>query len=132
MPDVNRRAALIVAGLTGFLGIALGAFGAHALKHILNVNHMILVWNTAVLYHLVHAPVLMMLAQTKTGNSTVNAPPFLCFCVGILFFSGSLYVLALTNIPWLGAITPVGGLLLMAGWLLIALGAFKGVFTEEL
>ena len=122
---MNHRAALIVTGLTGFSGIALGAFGAHALKHLLSLNHMILIWNTAVLYHLVHAPVLLMLAQRKKGDDTICAPSFLCFCLGILLFSGSLYALALTNFHWIGFITPVGGLLLMAGWLLIALGAFK-------
>jgi len=118
---MNRRAALLVAGATGFLGIALGAFGAHALKGVLEANHGRDLWNTAVLYHLVHAPVLLWLVR----GIFVAVAPFLCVTSGILLFSGSLYALAVTKITWLGAITPIGGLLLMAGWLLIAVGAFQ-------
>jgi uncharacterized membrane protein YgdD (TMEM256/DUF423 family) len=118
---MNRRAALMVAGATGFLGIALGAFGAHALKGVLEANHGRDLWNTAVLYHLVHAPVLLWLAR----GTVVAAAPFLCVTSGILLFSGSLYALALTKISWLGAITPIGGLLLMAGWLLIGVASFR-------
>jgi len=113
---MSRRAALLVAGLTGLLGIALGAFGAHALKDLLLLHHSHEIWNTAVLYHLVHVPVLLWLVR----GESVCAASFLCFTGGILLFSGSLYALALTDIHWLGAITPLGGLLLMVGWLLIA------------
>lgn len=118
---MTRRAALFVAGLTGLLGIALGAFGAHLLKGLLELNHAREIWNTAVLYHLVHAPALLWAA---------TAEPFLqgailCWTVGILLFSGSLYALALTKISVLGAITPIGGLLLMAGWAIVGLRAFK-------
>jgi uncharacterized membrane protein YgdD (TMEM256/DUF423 family) len=118
---MGRRAALMVAGATGFLGIALGAFGAHALKGVLEAHHSRDLWNTAVLYHLVHAPVLLWLLR----GSVVAWIPFLCMCLGILLFSGSLYALALTSITILGAITPLGGLLLMCGWLLIAVSAFR-------
>ena len=118
---MNRRVALLVAGLAGFLGIALGAFGVHVLKDLLQLHHSRGIWNTAVLYHLVHVPVLLWLVK----GESVCAAPFLCFTGGILLFSGSLYALAVTEIHWIGAITPVGGLLLMAGWLLIAYGAFR-------
>jgi len=70
---MERRAALLVAGATGFLGIALGAFGAHALKGLLELHHAREIWNTAVLYHLVHAPVLLLLARLQT------------FCLASLF-----------------------------------------------
>ena len=118
---MSRRAALFVAGLTGFFGIALGAFGAHALHGLLAANETRDLWNTAVLYHLVHAPAILWAA---------TAEPFLqgailCWVLGILLFSGSLYALALTKISVLGAITPVGGLLLMAGWAIVGLRAFK-------
>jgi len=113
---MERRAALMVAGATGFLGIALGAFGAHALKGLLEIHHAREIWNTAVLYHLVHAPVLLWLAREQS----VPRIPFLCFAFGILIFSGSLYLLAVTGITWLGAVTPIGGLLLMVGWAWIA------------
>jgi len=118
---MNRRAALQVAGATGFLGIALGAFGAHALKGLLDANHARDLWNTAVLYHLVHAPVLLWLAR----GTVVAAAPFLCVTSGILLFSGSLYALALSKISWIGAITPIGGLLLMAGWAIVGFRGFK-------
>jgi len=118
---MNRRAALLVAGATGFLGIALGAFGAHALKGVLEANHGRDLWNTAVLYHLVHAPVLLWLAR----GTIVATAPFLCVTSGILLFSGSLYALAVTKISWIGAITPIGGLLLMAGWAIVGIRGFK-------
>ena len=121
---MSRRAALpglFVAGLTGFLGIGLGAFGAHALKGVLEIHHAREIWNTAVLYHLVHAPVLLWLAREQS----VPRIPFLCFVFGILIFSGSLYLLAVTGITWLGAVTPIGGLLLMAGWASIAWNGFR-------
>ncbi|MEY2519081.1 MAG: hypothetical protein QOF24_840 [Verrucomicrobiota bacterium] len=103
----------IAAGLC-FLAVALGAFGAHALKATLQASGMLEVWNKAVLYHLVHSVALVALALHGTGNRAA------CFFIiaGILFFSGSLYVMAL--IPhqrdWLGAITPLGGLCFLAGW----------------
>ena len=118
---MSRRTALMVAGATGFLGVALGAFGAHALKGVLEFHHSRDLWNTAVLYHLVHAPVLLWLGRA----SVVAWSPFLCMTLGILLFSGSLYALALTGVSIIGAITPVGGLLLMSGWLLIARSAFR-------
>jgi uncharacterized membrane protein YgdD (TMEM256/DUF423 family) len=110
-----------MAAATGLLAIALGAFGAHALKGVLEVNQTRDLWNTAVLYHLVHAPALLWAA---------TAEPFLqgailCWVLGILLFSGSLYALALTKISVLGAITPVGGLLLMAGWAIVGMRAIR-------
>ena len=119
---MTRRAALLVASMAGFSAIGLGAFGAHALKMQLEAHHARDLWNTAVLYHLVHAPVLLWLAR----GTSVAASPFLCFTGGILLFSGSLYTLALTGIGMLGAVTPIGGLLLMAGWILIGVGSFRG------
>lgn len=118
---MNRRAALLVAGATGFLGIALGAFGAHALKGVLEANHARDLWNTAVLYHLVHAPALLWVATAEP----LLKGAVLCWGSGILFFSGSLYALALTKISWLGAITPIGGLLLMAGWAIVGIRGLK-------
>ena len=108
-----------IGSLLAFLGVALGAFGAHALRERLSPA-MLQVWNTAVLYHLLHAVALFALglyartsgADVKVGGSLLTA--------GVLVFSGSLYALALTGIKPLGAITPVGGLLFLAGWLWIA------------
>lgn len=106
----------IAAGL-GFLAVGLGAFGAHALKGALQTNDTTEVWKTAVLYHFVHALALLVLAVLP-GASRAAAGLFLA---GIVLFSGSLYLLALTNIKWLGAVTPLGGLCFLAGWLALIL-----------
>ncbi len=114
--DVSFVTAQRLAALAGFLAVALGAFGAHGLKATLETNGTLAVWQTAALYHLVHAVVLLVLAQ-KTAVARV---PFALFGAGIVIFSGSLYTLALTNVKWLGAITPLGGVCLLAGWLALA------------
>lgn len=101
----------IAAGLC-FLAVALGAFGAHWLKPTLEAHGLIDVWNKAVLYHFIHAIALFALALFGAAN---RGAWWLLF-VGIFLFSGSLYVMALTNVRWLGAITPVGGLCFLAGW----------------
>lgn len=101
-----------VAAILCFLAVALGAFGAHSLKNILAASGMIEVWNKAVLYHLVHAVALVALALHGAGDRGAHY----LLLAGILFFSGSLYLLALTNVRWLGALTPVGGLCFLAGW----------------
>jgi uncharacterized membrane protein YgdD (TMEM256/DUF423 family) len=103
-----------IAAALCFLAVALGAFGAHSLKQTLEMHSMLDVWNKAVLYHFIHAIALLTLALFGAAN---RGAWWLLFA-GILIFSGSLYVLAL--IPqardWLGAITPFGGLCLLAGW----------------
>lgn len=116
-----HRGVLITAVAAGFLAIALGAFGAHALRGVLEANQSRELWNTAVLYHLVHAPALLWAATLEPLLQGV----ILCWVLGILLFSGSLYALALTKISMLGAITPIGGLLLMAGWAIVGIRAFK-------
>ncbi len=95
-----------------FLAVALGAFGAHALKGTLQTNATTDVWKTAVLYHFVHAIALLVLATLPAANRAAAG----LFVSGIVIFSGSLYLLALTNVKWLGAITPLGGLCFLAGW----------------
>ena len=94
-----------------FLAVALGAFGAHALKSILEANQSRPTWNTAVLYHFLHGLALIVL-------SLHNANRLACylFLAGIFLFSGSLYALAATQASWLGPITPLGGLCFLAGW----------------
>lgn len=101
--------AIQIAAALGFIGVALGAFGAHGLKDLLTTNNTLAIWQTAVLYQLVHA-VAGLFAATRIPTVT-----FL-WAVGVVFFSGSLYFLAVTNIKWLGAITPIGGLFFLAGW----------------
>ena len=95
-----------------FAAVGLGAFGAHALKDTLHSHDMADVWNKAVLYHFIHAIALFVLALFGTSN---RGAWWLLFA-GIFLFSGSLYVMALSNLRWLGAITPFGGLCFLAGW----------------
>src|SRR5690606_15133873 len=105
-------------GLVGALGVLLGAFGAHALRARLSAE-MMSVFSTASLYHLVHAPVLLAIAlHAKSTGSSARLTCSL-FTAGITCFSGSLYLLATTGTRGLGAITPLGGLLLTAAWLSI-------------
>jgi uncharacterized membrane protein YgdD (TMEM256/DUF423 family) len=113
---MNDTLALRLAALTGFCAVALGAFGAHGLKATLEINGTLANWQTAALYHLVHAVVLLALAL----RGTVARLTFALFGSGIVIFSGSLYALAITNLKWLGAITPLGGLCLLGGWLALA------------
>ena len=97
-----------------FLAVALGAFGAHSLRSIIESHGMIEVWNKAVLYHFLHAVALLVLAL----HGAANRGAWWLLFAGIVLFSGSLYMMAL--IPqvrdWLGAITPLGGLCFLAGW----------------
>jgi uncharacterized membrane protein YgdD (TMEM256/DUF423 family) len=104
------------------LAVALGAFGAHGLKSRVSAE-MLTVWQTAVLYHLVHALGLLLVGllalhlPVRAAGWTLQA--------GIVLFSGSLYLMVLTGIRPLGMITPLGGVAFLAGWLLLALAALK-------
>jgi uncharacterized membrane protein YgdD (TMEM256/DUF423 family) len=117
---MNSAQATRIATALGFLAVALGAFGAHGLKGTLEVNQTTAVWEKAVLYHFIHAVMLFVLAQRPLLRGA-----WVCFLVGIVVFSGSLYILAVSNVKWLGAITPVGGVSFLAGWLWLFLRAGK-------
>lgn len=110
---MNSTIALRIAAVFGFLAVAFGAFGAHGLKVTFDAYGTGEIWKTASLYHALHAVVLLVLAQ----RASVPRVAVLLFAAGIVVFSGSLYLLAVTNVKWLGAITPFGGLSLLAGWL---------------
>jgi uncharacterized membrane protein YgdD (TMEM256/DUF423 family) len=103
-----------------FLGVALGAFGAHALKARLAPEDLG-TWHTAVLYHLIHALALFALGLYAPARDPGMKGPGALFALGILLFSGSLYALALTGVKPLGAITPLGGMCFLAGWAWLAL-----------
>jgi uncharacterized membrane protein YgdD (TMEM256/DUF423 family) len=111
---------LITAALAGATGVALGAFGAHALRERLDPAALA-TWQTAVLYHLIHACVLLGLALFARATGRAVGVPFALFAAGIVLFSGSLYLLALTGARWLGPVTPLGGLAFLAGWVALAL-----------
>ena len=107
----------------GFLAIALGASGAHGAVHDkLVALGQLAHWETAVQYHLPHAVVLLLLTLVAS-TKPLMVWAWRMFFVGILLFSGSLYVLAYTGTKWLGAVTPLGGLSFMIGWVMIAMSA---------
>lgn len=108
------------------LGVVLGAFGAHGLKARVSAE-MLVIFETGVRYHLIHALGILAVAfgLSRWPSGFVVAAGWL-FVVGILVFSGSLYVMTLTGAKWLGAITPLGGLAFILGWTALAIGALRG------
>jgi uncharacterized membrane protein YgdD (TMEM256/DUF423 family) len=116
---------LFLSAALGFLGVLLGAFAAHGLDSRLSPR-MLANFETGARYQMYHALAMGLAAFAVRGRAArlANAAGFL-FLIGILLFSGSLYVLALTGITRLGMITPLGGLSLMAGWVALALAALK-------
>ena len=114
------RTFLLIGALAGFTAVALGAFGAHGLRARLGPD-MLAVFETGVRYHMYHALALMLTAQMmgRTSGRLIVAAGWL-FAAGIVLFSGSLYLLALTGITILGAVTPIGGLAFLAGWACLA------------
>ena len=115
--DMSERLTKRVAALLGFFGVLFGAFGAHILSRHLEGSGATPIWQTGVLYHLFHALVLLVLS----GWRPVPRTAYNLILAGVIVFSGSLYTLALTNIKWFGAITPLGGVCILAGWLVLAL-----------
>lgn len=109
--------AVRIAAFFGFLAVVLGAFGAHALKGILEQNQTSGIWEKAVFYHFVHTIMMFVIALYWPRFRG----PWFAFLCGIVIFSGSLYLLALTNVRWLGAITPFGGGSFIIGWLWLAI-----------
>ncbi len=104
------------AALLGAAGVALGAFGAHALRGRLPPE-LLATWQTAVQYHLFHSVALLALGLYATASGRPVRLPALLLAGGIVLFSGSLYLLAGAGQRWAGPVTPLGGLLLIAGWL---------------
>lgn len=112
----SNRTMRTIAALSGFAAVALGAFGAHALRSTLAALATVDSWNTASLYHLVHSAVLLCLAVAWPRARL----SFWLFVVGIVLFSGSLYVFSVTGLKGVAMAAPVGGTCLMAGWLALA------------
>ncbi|MDG2364644.1 MAG: DUF423 domain-containing protein [Methylococcaceae bacterium] len=117
---------LLVGALAGLTGVLLGAFGAHGLRESLSPA-MLTIYKTGVDYQMWHALALMGIALLLRYNpdekSLIRAGWF--FLLGIVFFSGSLYMLACFNMKWLGMVTPVGGVFFIVGWVLLALFSLK-------
>ncbi|HCN46501.1 MAG TPA: DUF423 domain-containing protein [Pseudomonas sp.] len=119
------RSFLLLAAFFGFTGVALGAFAAHGLKARLSAEYLA-IFHTGVTYQLIHALALFGVAILSThlpGRLTAWAGSL--FILGILLFSGSLYLLTLTGVGKLGIITPLGGTAFLAGWLCLGLAAWR-------
>lgn len=124
---MSRNQLLFIAGLLGATGVALGAFGAHTLRELLLHRQTTNPWQTAVFYHLIHSTALLALTGKQAADSA-RVPPKVaaaayCWIGGIILFSGSLYGLALGAPRGLGPLTPMGGLLFLAGWVLVMINA---------
>lgn len=126
---MNKRI-IISAAIFGTLAVVFGAFGAHSLKKVLSTEDLD-IWHTAVQYHFYHTFALLFLSTfARFKNNIINFSSY-CFIAGIIFFSGSLYLMALKDLfNWesvnvLGPITPVGGLFFILGWLSLLLAAVK-------
>lgn len=121
-----HRGLIIAGAVFALLGVAIGAFGAHGLAAILEANGRVDTFDTAVQYHLIHALALFIpaiLSQEFSQQWMQRAGYF--FIAGIALFSGSLYVLALFNVGFMGAIAPLGGTAFIAGWGCIAWAAWQ-------
>jgi uncharacterized membrane protein YgdD (TMEM256/DUF423 family) len=117
------RGRLTFAAAVGFAGVALGAFGAHALApHLGDARRA--TWGTAVDYHLVHALALLALAAMPFEARAVSVARW-AFGIGVALFCGSLYLLALTEARWLGIVTPFGGAAFLVGWASIAVAGWR-------
>lgn len=121
---------ILIGAILAALGVGAGAFGAHGLTGLVTEERL-RVFDTAVRYHLIHAVALVvigLLVDRRPSRTGIKASGDL-FLAGIVLFSGSLYTLVLTDTPWLGAVTPFGGVSLIAGWLTLAWAA-RGEFTN--
>jgi len=122
------RVFITIGALSGFLAVALGAFGAHSLRDRLTPD-MLQVFQTGVTYQMYHALALVGVG-ILLGRFSVDGSPWLTaagwlFVAGSILFSGSLYALSVTNTTWLGAITPLGGVAFLLGWLALAIGIWR-------
>lgn len=120
-----ERIFLAIGAISAFVAVAAGAFGAHGLKNRLSPD-MLAVFETGVRYQMYHAFALVVAAWAQTRwPGTLAATSGWFFIAGTVLFSGSLYLLSLTGLRWLGAITPLGGLAFLAGWLCLAWAALR-------
>jgi len=113
----------LVGAVSGLLAVGLGAFGAHGLRKVATAEALGW-WQTAAHYHLVHSVVLVLVGVSAASRAGFDRAGW-AFLMGMSIFSGTLYAMALGAPRWLGAITPIGGLGLLAGWLLLALAALR-------
>lgn len=118
------KRAFVVAGIAGFLAVAAGTFGAHVLKERLAPD-LLEIFEVGVRYHAYHALALLGCACAAERIGRAAGVATWAFAIGIIIFAGSLYTLALTDLRWLGAITPIGGVAFLVGWTAIAIGGLR-------
>ena len=123
---IVTRIFLAIASMFGGISVVLGAFASHALKDRLSTNSLA-IWETGTKYQMYHALALMLVAilVSRFPDSTLLTLAGYAFIIGTFIFSGSLYALTLTGIKWLGAITPIGGMAFIVGWLCLALATWR-------
>ncbi|MDQ4120771.1 MAG: DUF423 domain-containing protein [Acidobacteriota bacterium] len=123
----SERLFLALGAISALIGVAAGAFGAHGLKSRLSAE-MLVIFETGVRYQMYHAFALLVVAwaSSRFPGSLLSTAGWL-FVIGTLLFSGSLYILSLTETRWLGAITPLGGVAFLGGWLCLAWAALKNI-----
>lgn len=123
---------VVMAAISGFIAVAFGAFGAHALADKLSVERM-QTWQTAVQYQFYHTLFILVIALVgylipeKISHTTILLYACYAAMAGILVFSGSLYILCISGLRWLGAITPIGGLMFLGAWVLLAIWGFRQI-----
>lgn len=125
---MKRKTLLAAGAVTAGLAVAIGAFGAHALKDLLTEHGKTDVFDTAVQYQFFHAFALLLsgiLPVFRSSSEKYARVAGTAFMIGIILFSGSLYVLCITNCPLWGAVTPFGGLSFILGWILLTIGILK-------
>lgn len=122
------KGSIISGAIHGFLAVALGAFAAHALEDLLD-DYSAGIWDTAIQYQMFHAAALILvgilMSKAIFGEVKLLKIAMFCFNAGIVFFAGSLMVLAFTGIGVLGAITPIGGVFFLVGWIMIMMTVVK-------
>jgi len=134
-----QRHLLAISGFVGMLGVLIGAFGAHGLEDFLVKTHALTgdavtkrldQFDVGARYHLVHAVALLAICSIRGFSAAVVRAIATLMLVGIVLFSGSLYLLVATNTAWLGAITPIGGVSWIIGWTMIAVSAMRRTEVE--
>lgn len=126
--NMTAKTVLIIGGILGVLSVGIGAFGAHGLEATLTANARLDTFETAVKYQFYHTLALILLGILMLNiESNYFSYAGISFVAGIVIFSGSLYTLSLTNVTWLGAITPLGGLAFILGWIFMILGISKSL-----
>ncbi|MBX7125495.1 MAG: DUF423 domain-containing protein [Cyclobacteriaceae bacterium] len=121
---MNKKTLIVLGAVAGALAVSLGAFGAHALKPILESNGRTETWDLASRYQFYHALAILLTALLADNYPRMKSAAWF-FVTGIVFFCGSLYILSLTGTNWFGAITPIGGVAFIAGWLWMGWSTLK-------